>query len=299
MNETAPALASVIVLKIQDFTRRTVAEQARYKSQLEVLVTEAIRTLPAAGRIVLDTPDGIAIVALGGPRQALELAQRSQAAAAEVPLRIGINHGPLRPASDPRRGSGVIGDGVTAAATVAGVATPGRLLASRAFRDALAAVAPDSATALGPAGTYTDASVRTHELYTPDPNAALARRRHLVTVGVASAAAILGLGVGIRVIRHITARPLLPAVIVFEITPVGEVLVDGVAKGKSPPLARLEVSPGRHTIEVRNSPYPPLVVDVNLQSEESITVRHSFTKPKPRSKDAGDYVRDLRRRLGL
>lgn len=303
MNETAsasaPALASVIVLKIQGFARRPVAEQAQLKSQLETLVAAAIQPLAPADRIVLEAPDGAAIVALGGPQQALGCAERSQAAAAELPFCIGVNYGPVKPVSDAQRGSGVVGDGVAAAATVAGVATPGRLLASRAFRDALAARSPDSAGGFVSSGTYTDANVRTHELYAPDPGHALARRRRVIVLGALSVIAIIGLGVGLRAMRFAIAPPPPPATIQFEISPHGEVAIDGTVKGKSPPLARLQVSSGKHTIEIRNSSYPTERLEVDLMPGEEITVRHSFAKPRSTGESFKDQVRELRRRLGF
>jgi hypothetical protein len=57
-----PARASVVVLKIQEFRRRPVADQTRLKAQLEALVALAIQPLPAADRIVLETPDGAVLV---------------------------------------------------------------------------------------------------------------------------------------------------------------------------------------------------------------------------------------------
>jgi hypothetical protein len=40
------------------------------------------------------------------------------------------------------------------------------------------------------------------------------------------------------------------------VTPWGEVLVDGKSRGISPPLRELEILPGSHTIEIRNSTFP-------------------------------------------
>lgn len=308
MNETAsaPVLASVIVLKIQDFTRRPVTDQTRLKAQLEALVGIAIQSLPAADRIVLDAPGGVAVVVLGGPRDALELAERSQAAAADLPLCIGVNHGPVKHASDAHRGSGLVGDGIAAAATLANVATPGRFLVSRSYHEALASRAPDRAKDLGPAGVYTDASVRTHEIFALDRQAARAHRRRLIAVGTLAVIGILGLGLAARVVRHggVMAQP---AVIEFEITPRGEVFIDGVLKGRTPPLKRLEVRPGPHTIEVRNSAYPPLRLEVNLGSAEEMIISHSFSSPKSAAKSktqsaresARELVRDVRRQLGF
>ena len=79
-----PTLASVIVLKLREFTRQPVIEQVRLKSSLETLVRVAIEPLPAAGRAVLDISDGLALVVLGSPGQALDLALRAQAAAADL-----------------------------------------------------------------------------------------------------------------------------------------------------------------------------------------------------------------------
>lgn len=302
MNETlsTPALASVVVLKIREFPRRPVTEQVKLKTQLEALVALAIGALPAAERIVLDTPDGAAIVVLGSPKDALELAERSQAAAADLPLCIGVNHGPVKPASDALRGPGLVGDGLAAGVTLANVATPGRFLASRSFHEALEDSAPGRAADLSSAGVFTDSNVRTHELFTLDQQSALARRRRRIALGALAVVGVLGLGFVVRVVRHgsVVAQP---AVIEFEITPRGDIYIDGVLKGRAPPLMRLEISPGPHTIEVRNSPHAPLKLEVNLGPAEEMTIAHSFTKPKSaaKSKSAGDYVRDLRRQLGF
>lgn len=308
MNEivSTPTLASAVVLKIQEFTRRPVAEQTKLKAQVEALVALAIRSLPAAERIVLDASDGVAVVVLGSPKDALELAERSQAAAADLPLGIGVNHGPVKPATDALRGPGLVGDGLAAGMTLANVATPGRFLASRSFYEALEAFAPSRADDLGAAGVFTDSNVRTHELFALDQQAAHARRRRLIAVGTLAVIGILGLGLAARVVRHggVMAQP---AVIEFEITPRGEVFIDGVLKGRTPPLKRLEVRPGPHTIEVRNSSYPPLRLEVNLGSAEEMTISHSFSSPKSATKSktqsaresARELVRDVRRQLGF
>ena len=305
MSESAsPKLASVIVLRIQEYTRKPVAEQARLKADLEALVALAIRPLAAADRVVLDAPDGAAVVVLGNPTDALNVAQRSEAAAADLPLCIAVNHGPVKPAADAHRGLGLVGDGLAAGLTLASVATPGRVVASRSFHEAIEASAPGSAAALTSAGVFTDSSVRTHELFTLDRRAARARRRRLITTGTVAVIAILGLGIAARMIL----TPVVPAVIEFEITPRGDVFIDGVLRGRTPPLKRVEVNPGPHSIEIRNPPFPPLVVEVHPGSAEQLTINHTFSSPKsPKSgprggakgKGADDFFRDLRRQLGF
>ncbi|MGH8621662.1 MAG: hypothetical protein ACRET3_05950, partial [Burkholderiales bacterium] len=177
MNTTAdtPALASVVVLKLQEFARKPVADQVKLKARLESLVGSAIKPLPVAGRIVLDTSDGIAVVVPGRPRTALALAVRAQAAA-DIPVCIGVNHGPVKAVSDALRGPGLVGDALASGSTLANAAAPGRLVASRSFREALKADSPARAADLRAAGTFTDANVRSHELFAFDRRAARSRR---------------------------------------------------------------------------------------------------------------------------
>ena len=227
-----PTSASATVLRIQTFACRPVAEQTRLKLNLDALVTQMLQPLPANGRIVLDIPDGVVIVLPDNPGEALALAVRCQSAAADLPLCIGVNHGPVTPATDALRGAGLTGDGIAAAMIVAGAAQPGRLMVSRAFREALQAKAPSLSRDLTPAGVYTDRNVRTHELFALDPQAAPARRRKLMLTGGLMVAGILGLGfAGRAVVQSLLFVP--PAVIKFNIKPGGEIYVDGILKGNT------------------------------------------------------------------
>jgi serine/threonine-protein kinase len=60
------------------------------------------------------------------------------------------------------------------------------------------------------------------------------------------------------------------------VSPWGEVYVDGKKKGVSPPLTELKLSPGRHTIEIRNSTFAPYAETVNVEAKGSIKIRHKF-----------------------
>src|SRR5258708_32950442 len=96
----AATLASVVFLKIQEFARRPVQEQARLRAQLEAVVAVTTAELAPANRIVLDAADGAAIVGLGDPKAALHLAGRALAAtAAGLPLCVGVNHGAVEVAA--------------------------------------------------------------------------------------------------------------------------------------------------------------------------------------------------------
>jgi hypothetical protein len=286
MTADTPALASVVVLKLHEFPRKPVAEQVKLKSRLESLVASAIKPLPVATRIVLDTFDGLAVVVPARPRAALALAVRSLAAA-DIPLCIGVNHGPVKPVSDALRGPGVVGDALASGLTLANAATPGRVVASRSFREALKADSPARVADLRAAGTFTDANLRAHELFTFDRRAARQRRWRLFALGTVTIAAIIGTGFGARFARlAYEPPPVQPAVILLQIAPRGDVYIDGVRRGASPPLTQIEVDPGPHTIEVRNRPSPPLRLEVSLGPGQGMTITHTFAAPPPAPKSA-------------
>jgi class 3 adenylate cyclase len=195
----AATLASVVFLKIQEFARRPVQEQARLRAQLEAVVAVTSAELALASRIVLDAADGAAVVVLGDPRGALHLAGRALAATvAGLPLCIGVNHGAVQMASA-RDDDGMIGDGIAVAASVAEFASPARLLMTRSFRDAMADASPGLESGLFPAGVFTDAGLRTHELFSPDGRVAERRRTRFFALAVAAAIGLVGAGVAARV----------------------------------------------------------------------------------------------------
>ncbi|ARP88379.1 hypothetical protein CAL13_20775 [Bordetella genomosp. 9] len=61
-----------------------------------------------------------------------------------------------------------------------------------------------------------------------------------------------------------------------DVLPWGEIFVDGVSRGVSPPLKTLTLPPGRHTLEIRNADLPPYRVVLELKAGRQATVRHDF-----------------------
>lgn len=162
----------MVFLRIQEFARRSASEQARLRAQLQAVIAVTAAEIAPAERVVLDAADGAAIVVLGNPRAALRLAERSlSAVAVGLPLSAGLNYGAVQ-----LSGEGMTGDGIAAAAAVAAFAPPERVLASRAFRDALGDAEPGMEALLVSAGTFNDPGLRAHEVFRPHPKA-LARRR--------------------------------------------------------------------------------------------------------------------------
>jgi hypothetical protein len=197
--ESLPALASVVFIRIADYNRRPVAEQARLRSQLESAVAISLQGMPVHHRIALDAPDGMAIAILRNPAAALDIAERCKCLAEiGITLSIGINHGPIQLIPDDVEHPGLIGDAISVAASIADFGGPQRVTMSRTFADALADARPTRARGLKRAGTYTDAQVRTHELFITDRNAATRRRNVLYALGGVIIAGMIGGAVAIR-----------------------------------------------------------------------------------------------------
>lgn len=65
--------------------------------------------------------------------------------------------------------------------------------------------------------------------------------------------------------------------IVLAVSPWGEVYIDGRLHGTTPPLAELELPPGRHRVEIRNSAQLPYHTFVELQAGQTQPIRHNFS----------------------
>jgi class 3 adenylate cyclase len=65
-------------------------------------------------------------------------------------------------------------------------------------------------------------------------------------------------------------------VIQLAILPWGEVFVNGKSRGVSPPLRSVEVSPGTHMVEVRNTSFPTHTRRVEVRAGEPVRIRHRF-----------------------
>jgi len=296
----APAYANVAFLRMPDFDGRPVAEQARLKEGLEARVRIAIAGLPLGDRVVLDVPDGLALLLFGDPARALDISEALRAG--DSPVQVGLNYGPIALTS---RGSDahVFGDGLSAASAASRFSTPEKIFLTSGFAKALEATAPSRAADLAPAGEYTDTRVRLHSFYTPVAKRGEARRHRLAAYALTGVLAILLLGLAGGEARRRYFPPA-PAVVVLEVKPRGEVFVDGVAHGSTPPLEAIELSPGRHRVSIRNAGFPPLDVSLSLEPGERVDITHTFAtverKAAPRKPaEKTDLWRDMRRKFGL
>ncbi|MFN3415868.1 MAG: serine/threonine-protein kinase [Caldimonas sp.] len=73
-----------------------------------------------------------------------------------------------------------------------------------------------------------------------------------------------------------TGAPLATGEVVLAISPWGQVEVNGAPAGIAPPLNRLTLTEGRHTITIRNDAFPPHRVTVTVSPGQPVTLRHKF-----------------------
>ena len=79
--------------------------------------------------------------------------------------------------------------------------------------------------------------------------------------------------------RLAVAAPVAPVatgIVQLAISPWGQVEVDGQPAGTTPPLTRLTLSEGAHTITIRNEDFPPHTLNVQVTADKPATVRHRF-----------------------
>jgi serine/threonine-protein kinase len=60
------------------------------------------------------------------------------------------------------------------------------------------------------------------------------------------------------------------------ISPWGQVEIDGAPAGTTPPMTRLTLPEGSHTITVRNEDFAPFTTTVHVTPDKPVTVRHRF-----------------------
>ncbi|MDE2117488.1 MAG: PEGA domain-containing protein [Betaproteobacteria bacterium] len=80
-----------------------------------------------------------------------------------------------------------------------------------------------------------------------------------------------------RTLEETTAvEPGPPALVSVAVTPWGEIYLDGRMQGVSPPLAELQVAPGTHEIEIRNTTFPVYTQSIHVKAGEQIKIKHKF-----------------------
>ena len=78
------------------------------------------------------------------------------------------------------------------------------------------------------------------------------------------------------VVEQTPAATIPMARLTLAVTPWGEVYVDGKKRGITPPMAEIQLAPGKHAIEIRNTTFQPYRRTVELGAGGRFKIKHKF-----------------------
>jgi len=174
-NPARTLVCSILFLDLAEYSKKSVAEQLVLKQSFNHMLTQALESIAASERVILDTGDGAAIAFLGDPEDALFVALTIRETA-DLPVRMGVNLGPVRLVKDINGQTNIIGDGINVAQRVMSFAEPGQLLVSRSFYEVASRLSNDYSNLFCHAGSRADKHIRSHEVYSVIATSHAARR---------------------------------------------------------------------------------------------------------------------------
>jgi len=162
---TRTLVCSVLFIDIVGYSKKGVGDQVRLKRVFNELLTTALEQVSARERVVVDTGDGAAITFLGDPEGALFVGLAVLDKVGEIPVRLGINLGPVSLVKDINGRDNVLGDGINAAERVMSFAGQGQLLVSRSFFEVMSLLSADYASLFKQERSRLDKHNRAHDLF--------------------------------------------------------------------------------------------------------------------------------------
>jgi class 3 adenylate cyclase len=169
-------VCSVLFIDIVDYSKRDVGEQVRLKNIFNLVMTSALGHVEPEERVVVDTGDGAAITFLGDPERALYVALEVFDNVGELPVRMGINLGPVSLMKDLNGLDNVIGDGINVAQRIMSFADNGELFVSRQFYDIVSRLSDDYAAMFKAEGSHSDKHKRAYDVYSVSKAVRVGRR---------------------------------------------------------------------------------------------------------------------------
>jgi len=169
-------VCSVLFLDIAEYSKKPVAEQLQLKQTFNAILGKALEQVAPRDRIILDTGDGAAVTFMGDPEDALFASMAVRDLAGALPVRLGVNLGPVRLVKDLNDQMNIIGDGINVAQRVMSFSQPGQLLVSRSFYEVVSCLSRDYQRLFHHEGARTDKHVREHEVYSVVGGTPAARR---------------------------------------------------------------------------------------------------------------------------
>jgi hypothetical protein len=161
-------VCSVLFLDLIGYSKKAVTDQHETKHQFNSALTEALELLSRRDRVIVDTGDGAAIVFLGDPEDAMIVGLAMRDSSGRVPMRLGINLGPVRLINDLNDQTNVIGDGINVAQRIMSFAEPGQLLVSHSYFEVVTRVSEHYKRLFVRVGMLQDKHVRDHDIYLVD-----------------------------------------------------------------------------------------------------------------------------------
>ena len=229
--------------------------------------TRAPAASPVGRKIVRVAVPLATLAVVAGALAWMKLASTSSdVAATPAPASAPVRVAAAAPSPVGIAASAAAAEEAAAAASAAGQsATAGAAIAVDNGSTAPAASAGIGATAPGASATSagTAASGDVAGGKTVVSKAEAARRRKAMAVATVTGGAPM-------------SAVLAEGVVQLAVSPWGQVEVDGKPMGISPPLTRLTLSSGSHTITVRNTDFPAYMATVTVDGESPVTLRHRF-----------------------
>ncbi len=158
-------VCSVLFVDMPGYSKHPVAEQLMLKRVFNRMVENALKPVSEHDRVLLDTGDGVAVTFLGPPEDALFTGLAMRENEYELPVRMGINLGPLRMMNDLNGQLNIVGDGINVAQRVMDFSEPGQLLVSRSFYEVASRLSREYAELFKSEGKRDDKHNRIHEVY--------------------------------------------------------------------------------------------------------------------------------------
>jgi len=72
------------------------------------------------------------------------------------------------------------------------------------------------------------------------------------------------------------SKAVVQATVFLNISPWGEVFVNGKSQGVSPPKKFVKLDPGKYKIEVKNTTFPVHAQNLDVKPREEVTLKHRF-----------------------
>jgi serine/threonine protein kinase len=163
-------LGTVMFLDLVAYSKHSIDQQVVLKERFNELIIKALKGVPEASRIVIDTGDGAATCFLGDPEEALQSALLLRGLLLQkygqmLSVRIGLHLGPIRMVFDINQRVNVVGDGINVAQRIMDFAQPNQIVVSRAYYDVVSCLTDNAAGMFSSMGPHLDKHLRSHEIY--------------------------------------------------------------------------------------------------------------------------------------